>query len=211
MTATARADKLDKKTRLSGRERRRHRRLDIVLVGRFLSEAGTEHACRTINLSCSGALMTSAEPPAVGSKIVCYFSTIGRFPCEVVRRTAEGFAVVFTMSAIKRDKLADRLTWILNKDKLGLEDERQEARYSAGGPAILRLDDGRALECLVTDISLSGAGFETKGAPPMVGEMVTVGNLRGEVVRRSDRSFGIRFVVKRDKADAQFLKRREAS
>jgi hypothetical protein len=44
------------------------------------------------------------------------------------------------------------------------------------------------------DISLTGASFETETRPPMIGEIVVAGNIRGEVVRASGNSFAIRYL-----------------
>ena len=114
---------------------------------------------------------------------------------------AVGFAMSMSATPRKRDKLADRLTWLINRDKLGLEEERGEARYQASGEATINLSDGSQLLCSVTDISLTGAAFETAGRPPFVGERVTVGNLVGEVVRVTGKKFGVRYVHGQKPAD----------
>ncbi len=176
------------------RERRRHRRIQVKIAGRFLDEGGHEHAFSTFNISCSGAFILSAQRPAIGAEVVCYFDELGRVPANVVRRTSEGFAALFNVSPFKRNKLADRLIWIINRDPLGLQEERDTPRYAAGGPALVTRADGRQIQCRAIDISLTGAGFETDGPAPDIGEVVSVGNLRGEVVRRTPNGFGIRFL-----------------
>ena len=44
------------------------------------------------------------------------------------------------------------------------------------------------------DISLSGAAFEADGPAPQLGEIVSVGNVRGEVVRALRTGFAIRYI-----------------
>ena len=38
-------------------DRRRHKRVDLCLPGRFLTHVGNDASLSTINLSCSGALV----------------------------------------------------------------------------------------------------------------------------------------------------------
>lgn len=175
------------------KDRRRNKRVDLALDGRFLSKTGEDHTLRTMNMSCSGALVEAAMRPEEGTDIVCYFDELGRVSSTVIRQTANGFAVSFSVSQHKRDKLADRLTWLYNKEALSLSDERKAPRYVTDGPAIVVRADGLKLQCRVVDISLSGASFEADGAAPFVGEIVKAGNLDGEVVRRNRSNFAIRF------------------
>lgn len=180
--------------RLTQRDRRGFRRVPLMMTGRFLTEDEQDHPLRTNNISCDGALILSDYTPPLNAAVICYFDQIGRVAAHVMRHTAEGFAVRFQTSAHKRDKLADRLTWLLNKDALGLEEDRESPRQQADGEALVHLSDGRQLTCAVTDISLTGAAFEAHGTPPYVGEKVTVGNLYAEVVRVSGNTFAIRYL-----------------
>lgn len=184
----------DESGRLSARDRRGFKRVELKLTGRFLIGDHEDRVLSTADISCDGAFIVSSERPGLDEQVVCYFDEVGRVVANVVRVSPEGFAVRFHTSTHKRDKLADRLTWLLNRDRLGLEEERGEIRYSASGEAIVNLADGRQLQCSVTDISLTGAAFETAGKPPFVGERVTVGNLVGEVVRVAGNKFAVRYV-----------------
>lgn len=178
------------------KDRRRHKRVDLELHGRFLDDESEDHSLKTVNISCSGALLATSSRPAINASIVCYFDDLGRVAATVVRHTDDGFAVKFKAVEHKKDKLADRLTWLLNKNVLGLPEERLSQRYPASGSAIVTRKDGRQMQCRVLDISLTGASFETDGPVPLVGEMVTAGNLKGEIVRSQRGSFAIRYIHK---------------
>ena len=169
-------------------------RLPIQLPGRFLDSKGEEHRIVSVAMSSQSAQIRANDLPQQGSQIVCYFDGLGRVTGEVTRVLNRGFLVQFSLTTRKRDKLADQLIWLINKDPLGLSDERQHPRYKAGGPAQLKLDSGGVLNCRVVDISLTGAGFEALSRAPAIGEIVSTGNLRGKVVRSDGRSFGIRFM-----------------
>lgn len=176
------------------KDHRRHRRVPLVLHGRFLNQTSEEHTLVTVDISCGGARVRSNNKPDVNEPIVIYLDELGRVAGTVSRHTEDGFAIIFQVAQHKRDRLADKLTWLHNKDKLGLVEERGAQRFAAEGPAILIRQDGRRLQCRVIDISLTGAGFETEGPPPMIGEIVITGNISGEVVRRSNKAFGVRFI-----------------
>jgi hypothetical protein len=180
--------------RLSRRDRRGFKRVELKLTGRFLIGDSEDHVLSTADISCDGAFIVSSERPGLDEQVVCYFDEVGRVVANVVRVSPEGFAVRFHTSPHKRDKLADRLTWLINRDKLGLEEERGETRYRASGEAIVNRADGSQLKCSVTDISLTGAAFETTGKAPFVGERVTVGNLVAEVVRVTGNKFAVRYM-----------------
>ena len=177
-------------------DRRRHYRVSLNLNGRFLHE-GSDHTFLTRNISCGGASVESVAIPVIGTRVVCYFDDLGRVSGEVIRETNEGFAVAFQTPQHKKDKLADRLVWLLNHKKYDLEDERSAPRKATGGPALITRPNGTQLQCRVIDISLSGAAFEFDGPVPIVGENVRVGSLHGEVVRAVTGEFAIRFLHKK--------------
>jgi len=176
------------------RDRRSFKRVDLRLTGRFLTTQSEDRELLTSNVSCDGAFILSPTPPDSGEQIVCYFDELGRVVADVIRMTPGGFAVRFQASTQKRDKLADRLTWLLNKDTLGLAEDRAAPRFAASGQAVVILPDGSQLQCRLTDISLTGAAFEALGTPPFVGDRVHTGNLPAEVVRVAGKKFAVRYL-----------------
>lgn len=170
------------------------RRLPLALTGRFRNSAGEEQRLRTVSMSARSAEIHTRNVPNQGDKLVCYIDDLGRIEGEVVRVAAGAFLLKFEHSERKRDKLADQLTWLINRDKLGLAEDRASPRFETRGLAEVKLEAGGVLNCRVVDISLTGAGFEAERLPPPIGERVSVGNLRGEVVRSQGRNFGIRFL-----------------
>lgn len=178
----------------SKRDRRSYKRVELRLTGRFLTDESDDRELLTSNVSCDGAFILSSAPPDAGQQIVCYFDELGRVAADVIRMTPGGFAVRFHTSTLKRDKLADRLTWLLNKDTLGLAEDRGATRFAASGQAVVILPDGSQLQCRLTDVSLTGAAFEALGTPPFVGDRVDTGNLPAEVVRVAGKKFAVRYL-----------------
>lgn len=180
-------------------DRRRHQRVKLNLNGRFLYD-GMDHSLRTLDISCGGASLEAVITPSPGDNIVCYFDDLGRVTGTVVRQVGNGFAVVFEATPHKRDKLADRLVWLVNHKAYDLQDERNAPRRAASGPALVIRANGSRLQCRVIDISLTGAAFEVSGPLPIIGEQVRVGSLIGEVVRAQSNEFAIRFLHRRKTA-----------
>lgn len=174
-------------------DRRRHQRVPLRLTGRFMCD-GVDHTFLTEDISCGGAKLEAAAIPGIGTNVVCYFDELGRVAGEVARTTDTGFAVQFETPKHKKDKLADRLVWLVNYEKYDLVDERTSPRKATGGPALITRANGTKLQCRVIDISLTGAAFEFDGPVPIVGEHVRVGSLRGAVVRAITGEFAIRFI-----------------
>lgn len=173
-------------------DRRRHFRVEQTLGGRFMLNE-TEYKLETINISCGSALIKADVLPPIGQSLVCYFDELGRVMVDVVRHVEDQFGVVFKVGAHKRDKLADRLIWLVNYASLDLEDSRESPRNTASGPALLTRADGTKLQCKISDISLTGAAFTHNGPPLLVGENVRAGSLTGQVIRSVAGEFAIRF------------------
>lgn len=170
-------------------------RLPVRLKGRFLNAQSEEYPMVSLAMSCRTAQVRANHIPGVDTAIVCYFDELGRIVGTVSRHVKGGFIVEFSTTQFKRDKIADRLIWLMNREPLGLTDERKAPRYVAGGPAQVMLKNGTTLNCRVVDFSLTGAGFEAMGPAPNIGDVIIAGDLRGEVVRRDGRAFGIRFLM----------------
>ena len=93
----------------------------------------------------------------------------------------------------KREKIADALTWLVNKDKLGLTDERIDERRSASGQVIAIHGKGISIACAVADVSLFGVALKTAGPRPMIGDRVQIGERAGTCVRYIDGGFAVDF------------------
>ncbi|MCE1237460.1 MAG: PilZ domain-containing protein [Hyphomicrobiales bacterium] len=176
-----------------GQDARRHARVAVSLPARCLFEDRREIACRVTDMSPGGAAL---EAPALGQpreRVVAYVDEIGRLEGRVVRRFSGGFAINFEASPARRDKLADRLTWIVNRALLGLPEDRRAERIAPVRPwSTLVLADGAAVRCRILDVSTSGAAVSAEIRPP-IGEVVLLGRTRGRVVRQSGSGVAIEF------------------
>ncbi|HVY84870.1 MAG TPA: PilZ domain-containing protein [Caulobacterales bacterium] len=182
-------------TRASGRERRRFYRAPIVVGGRMLDPLGREHDCRTADLSPGDARLAAPIALEIGQRVVLYLEGFGRIAGHVARRCTETeFAIIFDISVHKREKLAEALTWMMNKPVLGLEDEAPKRTLRDGlHYARLETEDGEVIDGEVLDFSLAGMTIRSPNPPPPLGAWVRVGGAYGRVARRIDGGFAVDF------------------
>ena len=78
----------------TGAERRRFRRIKMDLPGRlFLPSDSQEGACTILDMSPGGVAVASEIVPEMGSAVVLYLDSFGRFEGHVVRRDQGGFGL----------------------------------------------------------------------------------------------------------------------
>ena len=181
-------------------DRRRHRRLALALDARVVLPGGGETAGRIACASAGGAEIVAPVAPGLGEAVVVYADRLGRLEGKVLRATREGFVLTFSKRASRAKRLADTLTWIAN---MGPERDRRAARrYQKDEAATLIRESGDAVACRILDISTTGASVSIGAhARPAIGEVVTVGLMKGRVVRHHESGVGMAFATAAD-ADA---------
>lgn len=179
-------------TSLKTAERRLHRRFALVLSGRFMRANKQEFPCRTIDVSVGGVAIATEGTVVEGERIVAYFDDIGGLDGTVSRTFPGGFAMSLTVSAHKREKLAAQITWVVNAREFSGPDARRHARLAATQTTTLTLDDGIVDQVRCLDVSISGASVATKLRPPL-GTGVTLGRLKGKVVRHHAEGIAVQF------------------
>jgi hypothetical protein len=175
-----------------GRERRRYRRVRLDLPGRvFLPEGGQEAHCHVADLSPGGATMACELQPEAGTQVVLYVDGFGRFEGQVVRRGETGFAVRFSCTAMKRERVAEQLTLFLNRNLVD-QGMIQRARSTHKGFAKFTRADGEIVQCEVSDISATHVSLKTNIRPP-IGEVVLIAQMAGRVIRHHQDSIDIEY------------------
>jgi PilZ domain-containing protein len=174
-------------------ERRRHQRVKLVLIGRYMLEDRREYPCKTIDISPGGVAIEGEIKGAIGERVVAYFTQIGRLEGSIARHLANGFAIQMRLPVLKREKLADQLTWLVNRHALGLpEDRRHERIIPYSSRTTLKTTDGSEYPAKLLDISISGAAMNVDAAPP-IGSLVTVGQTEAQVVRHFNGGIAVEF------------------
>jgi hypothetical protein len=174
-------------------ESRRFQRVPVSLSGRYMLESQREFPCRTEQMSPGDMVLVAPAKARLGEKVIVYLDEIGRLAGVAVRTTDSGFALLLDLSPMKRDKLADQLTWFANRDTLSLlEDRRHDRIVPIMRRTLIRLPDGQEVIVKIRDLSLSGVGLETD-APPAEGVQILVGSTPAVVVRHFAGGFGAQF------------------
>lgn len=176
-------------------ERRNFQRVRVKIYGRFMLEDRSEHPCQVLDMSPGNVLLRADRVGQPGEKVIAYIDHIGRIEGVVTRTQADGFAMTILASDRKKDKLAAQLTWLANKHELDLPEDRRHERIAPRNPiSVLQLADGRQYQCRIIDLSLSGAAIEID-VRPALGTQVTLGTMRGQVVRHFEDGVAIEFAV----------------
>ena len=176
-------------------ERRNFQRVRVKVYGRYMLEDRTEHACQVVDMSPGNVALRCERIGQPGEKVIAYVDHIGRVEGIVTRTLPDGFAMTVVASDRKKDKLAAQLTWLANKHELDLPEDRRHERVAPRNPmSMLQLVDGRQYQCRIIDLSLSGAAVEID-VKPALGVQVTLGTMRGQVVRHFEDGLAIEFAV----------------
>ena len=153
-----------------------------------------ECPCQLVEISPGEAIFVSPFCGDVGARIIAYIDSIGRLEGVLLERRDDGFLMSINASQKKRDKLADILTWLANRNVLSLaEDRRHMRRTPKRTDATVVLADGTSHSCRVIDMSLSGAALAT-GLRPDIGSPIRLGKIGARVVRHFDDGIGIEFM-----------------
>jgi PilZ domain len=175
-------------------DRRRHKRVALTLLGRFMRENRQEYPCKLADISVGGATIMSPVDTAMDERVVCYFDHIGGLEGHVMRRFDGGFAMRLIATQHKREKLAAQLTFLINRPYLGELAERQHERMRPKNTTqSLTLTEGLTVTCQIIDFSLSGASIATP-ARPTLGTEVKLGNVRCEVMRHHPEGIAVKFI-----------------
>lgn len=176
-------------------ERRNFQRVRVKIYGRFMLEDRSEHAGQVVDMSPGNVAFRSERAGMPGEKVIAYIDHIGRVEGVITRALPDGFAMTVVASERKRDKLAAQLTWLANKHELDLPEDRRHERVAPRNPiSLLQLTDGRQYPCRIIDLSLSGAAIEIE-VKPAIGVQVTLGTMRGQIVRHFEDGVAIEFAV----------------
>jgi len=176
-------------------ERRRHSRAKVRIPGQFMRESRKEFPCVTIDISAGGIAFAADERVHLGERIIAYLDHVGRLEGRVVREFLGGFAISMKLPPLKREKLADQLTWLANRHELGMPEDRRHERIRARTPrTTLILPGGREVMASIIDVSRSGVALSLSASVvPPAGTPVTVGVTKGRVVRVFPNGLAVEF------------------
>jgi hypothetical protein len=175
-------------------DRRRHKRVPLTSLGRFMRATKQEYPCRLIDISASGAAVSSPVDVELGEQVIALFDQFGGLEGQVTRLFDGGFAYRFSMTQHRREKLVATIMFLMNKHELpGIEGRRHDRIVPTNNVQTLKLGDGIIINCKVIDVSLSGASVETVARPALYAN-VTLGHLRARVMRHHETGIAVEFI-----------------
>jgi hypothetical protein len=176
-------------------DRRRHQRVGVALLGRYMLTSRQEFPCQSVDMSPGGLQLIVPVKGLIGERIVVYLDHVGRLEGQVVRHTALGLAMSVGATARKRDKLASQLTWLANRQTLGLPEDRRHERIVPRQTAVsVTVGDAGRIAARLIDVSLSGAALNLVECPA-VGTFLTVGSTPAQVVRHFEGGLAVEFLL----------------
>ncbi len=174
-------------------DRQRFKRVKLTLLGRFMRENRREYPCESLDISPGAIAVRSYEPVFHGERIVFYMDQLGRFEGHIARVFEGGFAVEIAANREKRERLATILTWLINREALGLVDNRRHERMTPQySYSEFTLPNGRVVRVNVLDISNNGASIAMGNRLP-IGVEVALGGIPARVVRHHESGIAIEF------------------
>jgi hypothetical protein len=174
-------------------ERRRHARVKVALLGRYMLSNRTEFPCQSIDMSVGGLAITAPVKGSIGERVIVYLEHIGRIEGDIARHTADGFGMTVIATSRKREKMAAQLTWLANRAALGLPEDRRHDRVQPKATRIvLTLSDGTEVPVKMLDMSLSGAAFSAD-VKLLITDPVILGKTQAKVVRKFEGGYAVEF------------------
>ena len=115
------------------------------------------------------------------------------FEGPVARQFDACFALKMEAPTLKRERIAKKIAWIIERQSRGAADYRQHERiFPRRSSVILSTEEGRHFPATLIDVSLPGASLMIDPAPP-VGSQVKVGQTSARVVRQFEGGVAVTF------------------
>lgn len=150
----------------------------------------SEYPCQMAGIDADGVTLLSDHGVEPGTPVIAYLDDIGRVDGTMENTIDDGFYVAFNLSGRRRERMERRLEWFEKSDP----EERRDDRYvPKDKTSQITLNDGREYPCEVIDISVSGASIKTD-VLPSVGTYLSLGRMRGRVVRFTSDGIAIEFM-----------------
>lgn len=145
------------------RDRRRHKRLAVTLLGRCLRVANKQaYPCRLMHAR-AGALIFPVGGD-VGERVVAYFDNLGGSEGPLARGFDAGCACKLEATPHTREMLAAELAWLANRAMTD-EAERRHVRVDPGNSMSQLPPADGVVACQVLDVAIFGASIKTPARP----------------------------------------------
>lgn len=183
-------------------ERREAKRQKFSVDLKFLLRGEVEGAGALLDISASGLAFFTEIDAAVGDEIIVYPVGLGRLPGRVARKFGGGVAVKLTLSDAQRQSVEERVEAALSgAPYLKLTERRRDLRIKYNLDTVARTEGGETFHCTIVDMSRGGCQLRADEQPE-IGTEITVGTLKGVVIRHVKNGFSVKFKKLGEKRDS---------
>jgi hypothetical protein len=161
---------------------------------------GREFECLTIDISPQGISVQGPQIGRHGERVVVYIQNLGRIDGLIARRAPGVFALDIRAPETKRDRLAERIGWIVRHMEGSTSELREHERHELEPVrTVMRLEDGSEFAAELLEVSLSSARFHVAARPP-IGAQVMLGQQSAVVSRHIAGGLVVAFDLEPDAA-----------
>jgi hypothetical protein len=157
-------------------------------------------ACRTNRISPYEMMVDVPVVGRVGDYLTSYFRDFGPLDGRIRDTMRGSFLLELDMGEAMRERLANKLNWLEEKSKDPNIPELRKGGtrvIPAQSQSSVTLADGANHECIIVDMSVSGAAVWAQLQPP-IGMPLAIGACIGRVVRHFSSGFAVQFVEKQN-------------
>jgi hypothetical protein len=157
------------------------------------------YGCHAVNPSIREIAIASPIAAKLCARVIAHIDHLGKLEGLVTRVLKRGFVMGVYTKKHERDKLATKIEWLQHHRNSEVRDQRADSRFVPKNPyARLILPDGYTENCLILDMSVSGAAVSADTIPS-VGSVLAVGKVVSRVVRHFDEGFAVRFIERQSR------------
>lgn len=168
---------------------------------RLLLPDGAELSCAATALDPDSVKIITVERVPEGAILTAFIEEVGRLDGRAGEAEDDGFWMMLDLAEPQRARFIRHLRWLVRKEMGQAAANRRHTRFAPRqAQARVILAGGREQLCDVIDISLSGAGLRAS-ALPSIGSPLTLGRMRGRVVRHFPGGFAIEFLTPLERSD----------
>jgi len=150
--------------------------------------------CRAVNISARGIALAAPVKGKVGDRVILHIDYFGKLQGAISALLGDGFVVRIMATDEERERLAAKIDWLRKNKDCATTDRRIDKRtVPVHSSSKIVLSDGKVENCIVLDLSVSGAAVAADTIPD-IGTVLAIGTVVGRVVRHFVGGFAVRFI-----------------
>ena len=155
--------------------------------------------CHAVNPTPHGLVIASPISAKMDARVIAHIDHLGKVDGMVMNVLERGFVMSINAKLEQRRRLAAKIEWLEQHKNSEVRDQRSDSRFVPRDPySRMLLADGHVENCLILDLSISGAAVSADTIPA-IGAVLAIGSLTSRVVRHFDEGFAVRFIERQSR------------